>query len=262
MAYELELSKINRLKIAQAFQDNKRVDYSIDCVIEGQMGKAFVDDLTRPTAYRITIGPFWYFAGEARSEGGSEMLKDFPAYALLMPSPDPWLEAAQEVHGSRLQPFTRYSFSTSRLSSEHLANILKDSRYGDRIVPIGMDFATKLAAQAESYLEISDFDSVKDFVERGTGYAAVGGDQVMGVAYSSLVCSKGIEVSIYVDEPYRRQGVATALGSKLLLDCLQKSLRPNWDAANPESCKLAMKLGYSFVESYDAYFLRARSVLS
>jgi hypothetical protein len=103
MSYELELSKTNRLKIAQAFRDSKRVDYSIGCVIEGQMGKAFVDNPHRPTAYRITTGPFWYFAGDARSQGGRSLLKEFPAYNLFMPSPDPWLEAAQEVHGNRLQ---------------------------------------------------------------------------------------------------------------------------------------------------------------
>lgn len=76
----------------------------------------------------------------------------------------------------------------------------------------------------------------------------------MGVAYSSLVCSQGIEVSIYVEEAYRRQGVATALGSRLLLECLTYNLRPNWDAANPESVKLAKKLGYLYLESYDAYY--------
>lgn len=62
MDCELKLTKANRLKVARAFQKNKRVDYSIGCVIEGQMGKAFIDDFIHPTAYRITVGPFWYFA--------------------------------------------------------------------------------------------------------------------------------------------------------------------------------------------------------
>jgi hypothetical protein len=87
MDYELELTKANRLKLARAFRNNKRVDFSIDCAIEGQLGKAFVDDLDHPAAYRITIGPFWYFAGDAHSPWGVEMLKNFPAYNLFMPSP-------------------------------------------------------------------------------------------------------------------------------------------------------------------------------
>ena len=83
MSYELELNKTNRLKLARVFRNHKRVDSSIDCVIEGQMGKAFVNDITHPSAYRITVGPFWYFAGEAHSPGGYQMMKEFPRYNLL-----------------------------------------------------------------------------------------------------------------------------------------------------------------------------------
>ena len=86
-------------------------------------------------------------------------------------------------------------------------------------------------------------------------FAALDGDSVMGVAYSQLVCSRGIEVSIFVEEKYRKRGVATALGSRLLLECLRQNIRPNWDAANPESCKLAQKLGLAFMETYEAYYV-------
>ncbi len=222
------------------------------------MGKAFVDDLVHPTAFRITLGPFWYFAGQARSAGGYQMMKGFQPYSLLMPSPAAWLEAARKVYGQRLQPFTRYSFSSADLSFEHLAHLLASSKHQDRIIPISVEIATQLAGQAESYLELSDFDSVQDFVERGLGFTILDGEKVMGVAYSSLVCSQGIEVSLYVEELYRQQGVATALGSKLLLECVRHNLRPNWDAANPESCKLARKLGYSFVGAYEAYYYTAQ----
>lgn len=56
MITELMLTKANRLELARAFRHNKRVDISIDCVIEGQMGKAFVDDPAAPTVFKITQG--------------------------------------------------------------------------------------------------------------------------------------------------------------------------------------------------------------
>jgi GNAT superfamily N-acetyltransferase len=254
MSCELELNKANRLKLSRVFYNHKRVDFSIDCVIEGQMGKAFVDDNTHPSSYRITVGPFWYFAGEAHGPGGYHMMKEFPKYNLLMPSPSDWIALAKEVYGQHLQPFTRYSFSASSLSTEHLASCLKNSGYHSRVFPIDAEIATQLASQPESYLELADFDSVQDFIERGIGYTILDGQKVMGVAYSSLVCSTGIEVSVFVDESYRQKGVATALSSKLLMECLKLNLRPNWDAANPESCKLAKRLGFSFVEAYASYY--------
>src|SRR5574341_2678164 len=99
MDYELELTKSNRLKLSRVFHNHKRVDFAIDCVIEGQMGKAFVDNLVNPACYRINVGPFWYFAGEAHSSGGYQMMKDFPAYNLLMPSPSDWIDLAKEIYG-------------------------------------------------------------------------------------------------------------------------------------------------------------------
>ncbi len=254
MSCELELTKANRLKLARAFSNHQRVDFSIDCVVEGQMGKAFVDDVSNPTAHRITIGPFWYFAGDASSAGGREMMREFPRYNLLMPSTSGWVDLAKEIFGEHLKGFTRYSFSASNLSVEHLINCLKETGYQDRVVSIDAGSASRMAAQPDGFFDLSDFDGADDFVERGLGFTMSDGENVMGVAYSSLVCSKGIEVSVFVDEPYRQRGVATALSSRLLLECLGMNLRPNWDAANPESCKLAERLGFAPTGSYVSYY--------
>jgi hypothetical protein len=42
MSCELELNKANRLKLSRIFYNHKRVDFSIDCVIEGQMGNRWI----------------------------------------------------------------------------------------------------------------------------------------------------------------------------------------------------------------------------
>lgn len=254
MDYELELTKANRLKLARAFYHNKRVDLSIECVIEGQMGKAFVNDLAHPTAYRITVGPFWYFAGEADGPVGQQMMQGLRAYNILMPSPAPWIKVAQEMYGDHLKKFTRYSFSAAELSSHHLNQLLDASAFRERVIPISVDVAKQIVEQPDGYLDLSDFESAEDFVERGLGFTILDNGKAIGVAYSSLVCSEGIEVSIFVNEAYRRQSVATALASNLLLACLQQNRRPNWDAANLQSVELAKKLGYQFLEPYDAYY--------
>lgn len=254
MNYRLELTKSNRLKLANAFRRNKRVDFAIDCAVEGQMGLAFVDDPSQPMAFCITVGPFWYFAGDASHPAARQMMQRLPTYAILMPSAAGWLELAQAIFGADLKPFARYSFSPANLSGRHLESLLSQSPHQQRLTPIRAELATLLAKQPDSYFEISDFDSIQDFTERSLAFALVDGNTVQGVAYSSLVCSRGIEVSIFVEEPYRQQGAATALASKLLLESLKQGLQPNWDAANPESCKLAQKLGYEFVEAYEAFY--------
>lgn len=77
MIMEYPLTRANRLRLAQAFRNVPRVDVSIECVIEGQMGKAYVDDPVDPSAFKIQIGPFHYYAGDAWGNGGQEMLGKF-----------------------------------------------------------------------------------------------------------------------------------------------------------------------------------------
>lgn len=254
MSHELQLTKANRLQLARAFRHNLRVDYSIDCVIEGQMGRAYTDDLSSPTAYRITIGPFWYFAGDADNPGGRALLSEWPPYNLLMPSPPEWAAAAKAMFGEKLVAFPRYSFAAGDLSEAHLAALLDNSPHREHVVPLDGPLVARLAGSEHGYLDVEDFDSPADFLERSVGFAALAGDAVMGVAYGSLACSRGIEVSLFVEEAYRRQGVATALASRLILTCLRDGRRPNWDAANPESCQLAEKLGFVFTQAYEAYY--------
>ena len=254
MSHELELTKANRLRLARAFRHNRRVDYSIDCVVEGQMGRAYVDDPVAPTAYRIAIGPFWYYAGDAAGPGGRALLAEWPPYTLLMPSPPEWAAAARALFGERLVAFPRYSFAASGLSAARLTALFDNSPCRERVVALEEHLLERLTAGEHGYVDIEDFDSPADFLERSIGFAALDGDAVMGVAYGSLACSRGIEVSLFVEEAYRRRGVATALASRLLLACVREGRRPNWDAANPESRALAEKLGYMFTSEYEAYY--------
>lgn len=251
MSHELELNRANRLRLARVFRHNKRVDYSLDCVIEGQMGQAFVDDPDAPTAYRISIGPFWYFAGDVDSRGGRALLGEWPPYNLLMPSPPQWAAAAQAMFGERLAAFARYSFSAGGLDKNHLEALIAASPQRDRVVAVD---EARLSGSGDTFIDTGDFDSPADFVACSLGFIALDGEKVMGAAYGSLACSRGIEVSLYVDEPYRLQGVATALSASLLLACLRQGMRPNWDAANQESCYLAEKLGYVSAGEYEAYY--------
>lgn len=257
MSHELELNKANRLRLARAFRHHRRVDYAIDCVVEGQMGWAFADDQHQPTAFVIAIPPFYYFAGDANSPGAQTLLRKLPPYGLLMPSPPDWLAAANHLFPS-LEVFTRYNFTSDGLSQTHLTTLLHNSPYCDRVVPLDASLLERWVAQPENDLSIEAFDSPADFLERGLGFTVLDGEQMLGIAYSSLVCSQGIEVSLYVKERHRERGVATALACQLLLTCLHQGMRPNWDAANLESYKLAQKLGYTFAGAYEAYYHSAR----
>jgi len=255
MLIEYPLTKANRIQLARAFRQVPRVDLSIECVLEAQMGRAFVDDLEHPSVFKIQAGPFVYLAGDTACPAGQELLQGLTSDILLMPSAPGWIEAAQAMYGEKLVPFDRYSFDSKGLSMERLTDLGQVSPYSARIQGMDEPFVESMWGQ-ESFIDLSTYDSAGDFVQRGVGFYVVESGTLAGAAYASLACSRGIEVSLFVEPENRRRGMATALAGRLLLWCLENGLAPHWDAANPESCQLAMKLGYKPLGSYLAYYLK------
>lgn len=257
MITEYPLTKANRIRLAQAFRDVPRVDISIECVLEDQMGFAYVDDAKLPSAYMIRIGPFHYFAGDVNGEGAQEMIRQFPPYNLFMSASVGWAEAFKQAYGERFFKIERYSFSSSNLSLKHAAELCQASKFAGDVMRMDATLLERLKGQ-DHFIDVSDFESPADFEERGIGFYIEQDGKVIGAAYSSLVCSTGIEVSLFVEEAYRRQGAATVLSANLIRRCLEHSMDAHWDAANPESCSLAEKLGYTATGSYQAYFLKGQ----
>lgn len=253
---EYQLTKANRIELSRAFKNVKRIDIAIDSVIEGQMGRAFTDDAAGPTTFKLQIGPFCYFAGKFESAGAIDMLKHLEPYSLIMVCPERAIDIARELHGERLIRLPRYSFSSEKISLEHVCDLLNASSFRSRISRIDKKLLEDVSGQPDHFLDISCYETAEDFLARGFGYCQTENDKLTAVAYASLVSNTSIEVSIYVEPEYRRRGVATALACALIRDCLERNIDPHWDAANIESCTLAEKLGYVQSGIYDAFYIR------
>lgn len=255
MIVQYPLTKANRIRLARAFRDVPRVDISIECVLEDQMGAAYVDEMQNPSAYMIRIGPFHYFAGEAISSGGLEMVQGFQPYNLFMSASNGWVDVFKRQYGERFIEIERYSFSTERMSIEHVRQLCQSSAFAKDVKRMNVALVERVSGQ-EHFIDVSDFESPADFEERGIGFYVEEDGKIIGAAYSSLVCSSSIEVSLFVEEEFRRRGIATVLSANLVCWCLEHGMDAHWDAANLESCKLAEKLGYESVGSYQAYYLK------
>ena len=103
---------------------------------------------------------------------------------------------------------------------------------------------------------IGDFETKEAFLEKGRGFAVLKDGKVVAGA-SSEYCYRfgGIEVEIDTVHKERRKGLASAVGAKLILSCLDDGLEPVWDAANLISVHLAEKLGYRFDHEYVYYWI-------
>ncbi|MBQ7249970.1 MAG: GNAT family N-acetyltransferase [Bacilli bacterium] len=99
------------------------------------------------------------------------------------------------------------------------------------------------------------FDSKKQFLEHGIGYAVVKDGKVVGGASAAYRFPKAIDIEVDVDKRHRRKGLASAASAKLILDCLDRGWKPTWDAANVKSVHLSEKLGYTFDHKYHCYWI-------
>jgi len=97
------------------------------------------------------------------------------------------------------------------------------------------------------------FASVEDYIERGIGYCIFKNGKMVCLASTGAVCSKGVEVQVNTHKKYRGLGLASATCAALIIECLEKGIDPNWDAASENSAGLAKKLGYIPCGEYEYY---------
>lgn len=82
---------------------------------------------------------------------------------------------------------------------------------------------------------------------------ALHGGKIVSGASSYTVYPGGIEIEVDTRPDYRRRGLARACAARLILDCLNRSLYPSWDAHSQASLALAQQLGYLLDRPYPVY---------
>ncbi|WP_144572205.1 GNAT family N-acetyltransferase [Bacillus paramycoides] len=225
--------------------------------LQGHMGNAWVDNLENPTVAQITVGIFVFYAGDPNSEEAEELLYNPPDFTLAIVDSDEWKHRIETVHKGSIEKIQRFRFSKNPegLDRVHIQKLLSTLPEEYEIKKIDKDIAKASSFHELSEDFISQFDSIDDFIDRGVGYAILHKGQVVSAATSFSIYDVGIGIEIASHPNHRRKGLATVVASVLILDCLDRGKYPSWDGANSESVKLAKKLGYTFKESYDTYFI-------
>jgi RimJ/RimL family protein N-acetyltransferase len=225
--------------------------------LQGHMGTAWVDDLKNPTAARITVGIFVFFAGNPNTKEAEELLFNLQDFTLAIVDSDEWKKRVETVHNGVIEKFQRYRFKKNpeHLDRMHLENLMSSLPKGYELMRVDKNIVQSSSFNQLSEDFTSQFESIDDFMNRGLGYAVLHGGKVVSAATSFSIYDEGIEIEVASHPDYRRKGLATIAASALIVDCLDRGKYPSWDGANSESVKLAEKLGYVFKESYDTYFI-------
>ena len=196
-----------------------------------------------------------FFAGELNRElVQSKQAKE----VALMAKEEAWEPLIEECY-PEAERITRYAIHRCRdFDREKLQSFVGALPSGYEIKRIDSGIYDLILAANDADLEYltGDFETKEAFLEKGCGYVVLKGGMVVAGA-SSEYCYRfgGIEVEIATVHKERRKGLASAVGAKLILSCLDDGLEPVWDAANLISVHLAEKLGYRFDHEYVYYWI-------
>ena len=250
MIYEL----YNRESAAHIF--NGWEETIIWSCLQGVMGHIYADDKENPNSAMAILGDFCFLAGKP-SRDLIEFKPDWfnQDFIILVPQNNHWAEEIEKYYGTKAKKVVRYSMKKEQdiFNADKLNNVVKllSSEYTISVI----DEKIFNYCKNENWCSdlVSQFPDFLTYKKLGLGIIIMKDDIPVSGASSYSAYLGGIEIEIDTKMEYRRKGLATVCGAKLILECLERGLYPSWDAQNTWSVALAEKLGYHFNYAYNAY---------
>jgi len=227
-------------------------DTMIRSCLQKVMGTVYVTDPDHPKSAMAFLADFAFYAGEP----DRELVAGKPnGFVVMTPPDESWARRIEECFPSA-ERATRFAIrKDTKFDRQKLERIAASLPEGYSIRKIDGELYDACLA-SELFTDcVKHFGSKERYLTYGRGYVAVKNGTIVSAASSYTAYREGIEIEIDTIEEERRKGLASAVGATLILDCLDAGLYPSWDAANPESVRLAEKLGYTFSHAYDVYFV-------
>ncbi len=228
--------------------------------LQGCMGQAWADSIENPQSARIILADFCYFAGKV-NEGlvGNELKNHTRDFMIMVPpldeSGESWAQEIEKTFGSHCKRVNRYAIKKEDgiFDKEKLQGIVKglDPEYELKLMDENIFCQTREQPWAVDFT--SQFADYEEYQRRGLGAAVLLHGELVSGASSYTVYREGIEIEIGTKQEFRRKGLASVCGARLILECMDRGIYPSWDAQNPWSVALAQKLGYHFDRTYPAY---------
>ena len=226
--------------------------------IESKLGRAWTDNKENPTIAAIIVADFCYLLGSLKGLKDEIEIKELLEKCrgkIIQVDDISWIPIMKKYYPDSFKSFNRYSIKRE-------LNIFNKNILKDYIAAVETEFHIDRIDETLYYKVLEDdfmadccsnFTSLKEFLKHGIGYVIVLNGEIIAGASSYSYHEGSIEVTIGTKKGFRRKGLALAVASKLILECMERNIYPGWDAANLESVALAEKLGYHFDKAYEVY---------
>ncbi len=240
--------KENKSEFLYLFKDYPIFELYLEHAINVMDYKLFVDDTKEPKAAMLFAAPAFLLVGNPNAiskEDATNLLKS--GSWIISPTND-WDLFLIETFGKNIDSHPRMFFDESKISLDELKKLRKPLPKELKIIPVEKRHLEKGMLKHEI---IDKFFINIDFMKTGFGLVLENEEGVVhGFAVTNYPIGNTdkIEVTYRVGynsfDKYRNQGIGTTLASYFIEQTFKKGFKPLWDAANPTSSHIALKLGY------------------
>jgi len=258
----IRIEKSDRNSIAAFFQGVD--DSMVTAYLQGFMGEAYADRLPNPRSAVIISGEYCFFGGSADTEdakGIAESILDYiegdSTVAIYASDNLGWRDLLFTIEKNNPVEVTRYAMAQKdyEFDRKKLKDIMDSIPEEFECKPFDEKIYNEAMSQAWSQEFCETFESAQDYLKRGFGFAALYNGQLVSGASTMTVYNGGIEIETATKEDFKRKGLALPCAAALILECMDRKIRPCWDAANLISKHMALKLGYEYKGEYSTVHL-------
>ena len=223
--------------------------------LQNVMGDIYADDKDSPKSAMAILGDFCYFEGELNEE----LLRFRPDksrdFIIMVPENERWAGFIENTYREKVRKTIRYAIKKE-------GDIFDRDKLNKKVMSLSKEYELKMIDEAMYYQclkeewsrdFVAQYNAFEKYKKLGLGVAVLKDGNLVAAASSYSSFKNGIEIEIGTKEEYRRRGLASVCGAKLILECLNLGWYPSWDARIMCSLKLAEKLGYHFDHEYVAY---------
>ena len=175
--------------------------------------------------------------------------------ARLVPSDGRWNRWIEDAFPGRFRTVTRFRLAGDETTFDEARLKAAVAAFPEGFVL--QPFTEELMRQAEGEEWSSDFQlGLSDpdrAIREGTCFAALQDGMIVSGCTGCILSPELMEVEIITRKGYRKRGMATASAASVLLSCLEKGIRPEWDASSRFTVMLAEKQGFHCVREYQVY---------
>ena len=220
--------------------------------LQGHMGQAWLSDSGK-SALVMMFG-FIFLGGEPDGAFLREAAPLFPTGFLTFSGSAEWREEAKRI--GALGEMIRYDMETpERFDTEKLRRLAVPPK-GYTIVRVDSPELYEKCLRAEGDLPdvVRNYPDFAFFAAHAMAFAAFREGQVVAGCGTYAHADGQLEAEIDTHPLHRRRGLALCCGANFLLACVEKRLRPHWDAMTEISAVLAGRLGFLSPRPYPVVY--------